>query len=155
MAGSEPSLVAQWGEVSLESGRKDGRRGLEARLFPGVLNKNGVKMCDNIKMKEKQTFQILNKPLRANTRWVAFWVPSSEQWLGSVGEVAVTPVGRTCGHRSKEGQGRRVSFCGSDGWRQGLDGEMMCGRGWVELSLWRGRGWWKQPGPGCGLVLSG
>lgn len=32
----------------------------------------------------------------------------------------------------------RVSFCGSDGWRQGLAGERMCGRGWVELSLWPG-----------------
>ena len=58
-------LVAQWGGKSLWSqGRKDGRRGLETELFPGVLCKNGAKICDNIKMKEKQTFQILNKPLR-------------------------------------------------------------------------------------------
>ena len=58
-------LVAQWGGRSLWSqGRKDGRKGLETELFLGVLSKNGVKMCDNMKMKEKQTFQILNKPLR-------------------------------------------------------------------------------------------
>lgn len=56
---------------------------------------------------------------------------------------------------SKEGEGKRVPFCGSDSWRQGPAGERMCGRGWVELSLWRGRGCWNQPGPGCGLVLSG
>ena len=57
----------------------------------------------------------IEQTTEANTRWVVFWVPSYEQWLGSVG-VAVTlwwvePVDIG----NEEGEERRVRFCGSDG----------------------------------------
>ena len=109
-------LAAQWGGRSLWSqGRKDGRKGLETELFPGVLCKNGAKIWDNIKMKEKQAFQILNKPLRQTQGgWFSGCHPVSSGW--DLCGVAVTlwwvePVDIG----NEEGEERRVRFCGSDG----------------------------------------
>lgn len=144
-------LVAQWGGRSLWSqGRKDGRKGLETELFPGVLWKNGAKIWDNIKMKEKQAFQIRKKPLRQTQGgWLSGCHPVSSSWdLWGVAVILwrVEPVDTG----NEEGEERRVRFCGV--MARGRD---RLEKGCVELSLWRGHGCWKPPGPGCGLAMSG
>lgn len=51
----------------------------------------------------------------ANTRWVAFWVPSCEQRLGSVGGSSDTVAGRARGHRKRGGGREESSVLWSDG----------------------------------------